>query len=107
MHDPDAYLHDYYTDPAKAIKEARQRAVDARVGSMLIAAEAKKRSKSTNEIIESEVDAKVPAPSEQEIRAAYDANRDQIGSADLESVRARLVNFLRNQRKEERTAEPS
>jgi len=101
MHDPDQYLRDYYVDPVKAINEARQRAVDARVNSMLVAAEAKKRGKTANDFLETEINSKVAAPTEQEIKAAYDANRDQIGNADLESVRTELVNFIRNQRKEE------
>ena len=100
MRDPDPYVHDYYTDPVKAIKEARQRAVDARVASMLLAAEAKKRNKSSNDIIEADINSKVVAPSEQEIRAAYDANRDQVGGADLESVRSDLINFLLNQQRQ-------
>jgi protein-disulfide isomerase len=101
MRESDPYLRDYYVDPAKAINEARQRAVDARVSSMLVAAEAKKRGKTANDFIETEINSKVATPTEQEIKAAYDANRDQIGNADLESVRAELVNFIRNQRKEE------
>jgi len=99
MRDPDLYLRDYYTDPAKAIRAARERAVDARVASMLIAAEAKKRGKTPNDIIEAEINSRVPPPSEQEIQAAYNANRDQLGGADLESVRTDLVNYLRNQKK--------
>jgi protein-disulfide isomerase len=101
MRDPDPYLRDYYTDPAKATREARQRAVDARVASMLVAAEAKKRGKTPNDIIETEVNSKIPPPSEPEIQAAYNANRDQLGGADLEAVRADLVNYLRNQKKQE------
>src|SRR5206468_1685174 len=78
MRDSDPYLRDYYSDPAKAIKEARQRAVDARVASMLISAEAKKRGKSTSEIIEAEINSRIPPPTDQEVKAAYDANRDQL-----------------------------
>ena len=100
MRDPDPYLNDFYRDPAKATMQARERAVDARVASMLIAAEAKKRGKSTNDIIESEINARVAAPTEQEIRSAYDANKSQLGSADLESVRSDIVNYLRNQQKQ-------
>src|SRR5436190_13833503 len=100
MRDPDPYLQDYYADPAKAVREARARAVDARVASMLIAAEAKKHGKLPNDIIEAEVNAKVGPPSEQDIQAAYNANRSQLGGADLESVRPDLVNFLRNQQKQ-------
>ena len=101
LKDPDPYLHDYYTDPAKAIREARQRAVDARVASMLVAAEAKKRGKTSDELLQSEINSRVPQPTEPEIKAAYDANRDQLGGADLDSVRTDLINFIRNQRSQE------
>src|SRR5438128_6083592 len=93
MRDPDPYLRDYFADPAKAIREARQRAVDARVGSLLVAAEAKKRGKDSTDVIAAEIDSRIPPPTQEEIKAAYDANRDQIGSADHESVRADLINF--------------
>jgi len=101
MRDPDQYLRDYFMDPDKAIREARQRAVEARISSLLVAAEAKKRGKDSADILLSEIDARVPPPSEAEVKAAYDANRDQIGSADLESVRPQLVGFLREQKRQE------
>jgi protein-disulfide isomerase len=100
MRDADPYLNDFYTDRAKAIREARDRAVEARMSSMLIAAEAKKRGKSPSDIIESEINTKIAAPTEQEIRNTYDANRSQLGGADLESVRPDLVNYLREQQKQ-------
>jgi protein-disulfide isomerase len=101
LNDPDPYLRAFYLDPEKEIKEARQRALDARINSLLIAAEAKKRIKSPEEIVEKEIDAKITAPTEQEIQAAYNANRAQLGSADLEKVRPDLINYLRNQRRQE------
>jgi protein-disulfide isomerase len=101
LRDPDPYLRAYYSDPRKETRESRQRALDARVNSLLIAAEARKRGKSSDEIIETEINSRIPVPTEQEIKAAYDANRDQIGSATLESVRAELVNFIRNERRQE------
>src|SRR5438034_1582207 len=99
--DPDPYLRAYYLDPATATREARQRALDARISSLLIAAEARKRGKSSDEIVEMEIDSRILPPTEQEIKAAFDANRDQIGTADLESVRPELINFIRNQRSQE------
>src|SRR5436190_8794942 len=57
--DEDRYLRDYYADPAKAIREARQRAVDAKIASLLIAAEAKKRGKTTDQIIDTEITSKI------------------------------------------------
>jgi protein-disulfide isomerase len=101
LNDPDLYLRAFYLDPEKEIKEARQRALDARINSMLIAAEAKKRGKSADEIVEKEINAKITPPTEQEIQAAYAANRDQLGSVDLEKVRPDLINYLRSQRSQE------
>jgi protein-disulfide isomerase len=101
LNDPDLYLRAFYLDPEKEIKEARQRALDARINSLLIAAEASKRSKSPDEIVEKEINAKITPPMEQEIQAAYNANRDQLGSAELEKVRPELINYLRNQRRQE------
>ena len=101
LNDPDLYLRSFYADQDKEIKEARKRAVDARIGSMLIDAEAKKRGVTTDEIIQREINAKIAPPTEVEIQAAYNANRAQIGSADLESVRPDLINYLRNQRSQE------
>src|SRR5437660_1707263 len=99
--DPDPYLHAFYEDRDKAIKEARERALTARINSMLLAAEAKKRGLTTEDFLEREVNGKVTPPSDAEVRAVYDANRAQLGNADLESVRPQVVNYLRGQRTEE------
>ena len=101
VNDPDLYLRAFYLDPEKEIKEARQRALDARINSLLIAAEAKKRSTSPDEIVEKEINAKITPPTEPEIQAAYEANRAQLGPVDLEKVRPELINYLRNQRRQE------
>src|SRR5437762_3627095 len=99
--DPDPYLHAFYEDRDKAIKEARDRALTARINSMLLAAEAKKRGLTTEDFIEREINSKIAPPSDAEIRAVYDANRAQLGNADLESVRPQVINYLRGQRSEE------
>ena len=101
LNDPDLYLRAFYQDRDKAVKEARQRAVDARIGSLLIAAQAKKQGITAEEFLDHEINSKIAPPSDAEIRAAYNANRDQIGGADLESVRPQLINYLRGQRSEE------
>ncbi|HEY6045832.1 MAG TPA: thioredoxin domain-containing protein, partial [Pyrinomonadaceae bacterium] len=100
LNDPDPYLQAFYQDRDKAIREARQRAVDARVNSMLISAEAKKRGITAEEFLEREVTSRVPAPTDAEVRAVYDANRAQLGP-DIEAVRANIVNYLRGRRTEE------
>jgi protein-disulfide isomerase len=101
LNDPDPYLRAFYQDREKEIKAARQRALDSRIGSLLVAAEAKKRGQTTEEFLNREVNNKIPTSSEAEIKAAYDGNRDQIGNADLEKVRPDIINFLREQSRQE------
>jgi protein-disulfide isomerase/Na+-transporting methylmalonyl-CoA/oxaloacetate decarboxylase gamma subunit len=101
LNDADPFLRAFYENRETAIKEARQRALEARVNSLLMAAEAKKRGMSSEELINREIDSKVGAPSEAEIRATFDANRAQLGNADLETVRPQLVNYIKGQRSEE------
>jgi predicted DsbA family dithiol-disulfide isomerase len=100
LNDPDLYLQAFYQDRDKAIREARQRAVDARVNSLLISAEAKKRSITAEELLDREVNSRIPAPTDAEVRAVYDANRAQLGP-DIEAARANIVSYLRGRRTEE------
>ena len=97
----DLFLLGFYENRETAIQEARQRALDARIGSMLVAAEAKKRGLSTDDLLEREVNGHIAPASEAEIVAAYNANRAQIGNTDLETMRPQLVNYLRNQQSEQ------
>lgn len=91
-------LNAFYMDREKAIREARQRAVDARVGSMLVAAEAKKRGLDSSAFLEREVAGRTPQPTDAEVRAVYDANRAQFAGTDLEAARPTIINYLRNER---------
>ncbi|HEY0006648.1 MAG TPA: thioredoxin domain-containing protein [Pyrinomonadaceae bacterium] len=99
--DPDPAVRAFYENTAQVIAEARRRALDARTNSLLVEAEARRRKISVAEFLEEEINSRVPPPSEAEIRAAYEANRAQMGGADLESVRPQLVGFLRGQRSEQ------
>ena len=102
--DPDLYLRDFYQDRAKAIREARQRAVDARVSSMLIASEAAKRKLTTDAFLDAEINSKIANPTDIEVRAVFDQNRGQLGD-DFDAARPTIINYLRNDRAEkERTA---
>ena len=97
--DPDLYLRDFYQDRAKAIREARQRAVDARVSSMLIASEAARRKMTTDTLLDAEINSKIANPTDAEVRAVFDQNRGQIGN-DFDAARATIINYLRNERAE-------
>src|SRR5438067_5097608 len=100
MNDPDLYLRDFYQDRDKAIREARQRALDVRINSLTIAAQAKKNSLTTEQFLDREINNNIPAPTETEIRAVFDANRAQLGN-DLESVRLNIVSYLRGQKSQQ------
>ena len=97
--DPDLYLRDFYQDRAKAIREARQRAVDARVSSMLIAAEASKRKMTMDAFLDAEVNSKIANPTEAEVRTVFDQNRAQLGD-DFDGARTTIINYMRNERVE-------
>jgi protein-disulfide isomerase len=102
--DPDLYLRDFYQDRAKAIREARQRAVDARVSSMLIASEAAKRKMTTDAFLDAEVNGKIANPTDAEIRAVFDQNHAQLGD-DFDAVRSQIISYLREQRAEKERGE--
>jgi len=102
--DPDLYLRDFYQDRAKAIREARQRAVDARVSSMLIASEAARRKMTTDALLDAEINSKIANPTDAEVRAVFDQNRGQIGD-DFDAARPTIVNYLRNERVEKERGE--
>jgi len=97
--DPDLYLRDFYQDRAKAIREARQRAVDARISSLLIAAEAGKRKMTTDAFLDAEVNGKIANPTDAEVRAVFDANRAQLGN-DFDAARSTIIAYLRTERAE-------
>src|SRR6185437_14080405 len=97
--DPDLYLRDFYQDRAKAIREARQRAVDARISSMLIAAEANKRKMTIDAFLDAEVNSKIANPTEAEVRTVFDQNRAQLGD-DFDGARTTIINYLLNERVE-------
>jgi len=104
LSDADLYLRDFYQDRAKAIREARQRAVDARVSSMLIASEASKRKITTDAFLDAEINSKIPNPTDAEVRAVFDANRGQLGD-DFDGARPQIIAYLREQRAENQRGE--
>ncbi len=75
--------------------ETRKQEFDLAVNDILLEEEAKLRKTSVDDLIELEIGRKVPAPTEAQIKAVYDANRDQLGGAALADVRPRIVLFLR------------
>ncbi len=66
----------------------------------------RRRGKLTVEkLIETEVTKKVAAPTEKEIQAIYDANRNEFGGKTIEEVRPQIVAFLRREPEQKALAE--
>jgi protein-disulfide isomerase len=84
----------------KTVIEARQRELDLQINSRLLEAEAKKRGKSTNKLLEEEILAKVAEPTEAEAQTFYDANKTKI-NGEFKDVKADIISYLREQRQRE------
>lgn len=68
----------------------------------LLSLEAKSRNVSTETLIQLEVDGRVPAGTEAEARAFYEANRSRFGNRTEEVALREIADGLRSQRKRER-----
>ena len=75
----------------------RREALDARINQMLIDTEAQKRKVTREQLIDAEVNNRVTEPTEADVKAIYDANKQQIGDADISAVRPQIVQYLREQ----------
>lgn len=76
------------------LKNARQNLLEQQIADIFFEKEAAARKISLQNLIETEVKGKIPAPSEREIQAVYEANRSQIGSQTVEQVKPQIVAFL-------------
>jgi protein-disulfide isomerase len=75
----------------------RRDALDARINSLLLENEAQKRKVTVEQLMDAEVNNRITDPTEAEVKQVYDANKQQIGDADIGSVRPQIVSYLRGQ----------
>jgi protein-disulfide isomerase len=90
---PPAIAESYAKLSAK-VAETRRALLEQQVAETLFELEAKTKA-TTREKLVAEATAKVPDPTDQQIRAIYDANREAIGGKPLGEVRSQIVAFLR------------
>ena len=81
----------------KDMPNFRRDALQARINTLLLQNEAQKRKVTGDELMNTEVNSRITNPTEAEIKAVYDANKQQIGNADLASVRPQIISYLRSQ----------
>jgi protein-disulfide isomerase len=68
--------------------------VDELVATTLFEQEATARGVTLEQLQETEVMAKVPAPTDDEVRKLYDDNQEQLGGQSFEDVKEKLVEYL-------------
>ncbi|OLE51404.1 MAG: hypothetical protein AUG51_23185 [Acidobacteria bacterium 13_1_20CM_3_53_8] len=85
------------------IAGARRTELDDQINRILFETEAKRRHVTVEQLLSTEVNDRVIGPTEDEIRAAYEENRAQIGNSDYASVRSSLINYIRAQRAQKLT----
>jgi hypothetical protein len=83
----------------KDVGDVRRRVLDLQIAKMLLEAEAKKRNVTYEQLIKAEISTKVADPTEAEIKALYDSNRNYFGAAGLEEARPTIQQQLRNRRR--------
>jgi hypothetical protein len=81
--------------------DARKREVDLQINTQLLDEAAKKRGVTTMKLLEEEVVAKVAEPTPAQALAFYEENKARLGRSDFASVKAEIIDYLRNQRQKE------
>ncbi|MDT4898361.1 MAG: hypothetical protein QOH25_3438 [Acidobacteriota bacterium] len=95
--DLDPQVRKVVEDFDKNLPDVRRDALEARINTLLLESEAQKRKVTGDQLMDAEVNNRITDPTEAEIKAVYDANKPQIGNADIATVRPQIVNYLRNQ----------
>lgn len=87
----------------KIIADERLELFARQVSDVLLGMEAAARKTTIAKLLETEISAKVPNPSAEQIQATYDANRDRLGNKTLEEIRPQIVAFLRREPEQKAT----
>jgi protein-disulfide isomerase len=78
--------------------QIKKNALDALIGQRILEGEAKKKALTTEKLLEQEVDAKVPEPTDTEIAAIYTVQREQWGGKPLQDVKLQIQQSLKRAR---------
>jgi protein-disulfide isomerase len=82
--------------------EALKDGLDEMISDELLKQEATARGVSPDDLTKKEVDEKLGIPSDADIQKVYDENKAQLGGQTLEQVKPRIVQYLQQQKTEER-----
>lgn len=92
--DLDAETRARYEQSNKLAADERTERLGQQIAEMLFAEEAAARKTTVDKLLEAETKRRLPAPTEAQIRAVYDANADQLGGKTLAQVKPQIIEFL-------------
>jgi protein-disulfide isomerase len=93
--DLDPKVRQVVEDFERNLPNLRRDALEARINQLLLDAESQNRKVTREQLMDAEVNNRVTEPTEAEVKAVYDANKQQIGDADISAVRPQIVEYLR------------
>jgi protein-disulfide isomerase len=82
--------------------EALRDGLDEMIADELIRQEAKARGMTVEALVQTEIESKVTAPSDAQVQQVYEENKEQLNNAPLDSVKPRIVEYLKQQQGMER-----
>lgn len=97
VQDLDPATRELYEGLKQNLATERTEALGEQIAQLLFKAEAETQKITVEKLLETEVPKRMVAPTAAEIKAVYDANKEQIGNATLEQVRPQIVNFLQRE----------
>ncbi len=86
-----------YENLPKTIANLRQTLLEEQINNMLLEREAAQQKITIEKLIEREVRLKIPAPTDAQIKAVYDANPAAVGNKTLEEIRPQIIAYLRRE----------
>lgn len=97
VNDLDHRTRELYAGLDKLLADERTEILGEQISNILFKEEANSRKITVDSLLEIEVGKRISEPTEPEIKAVYDANKESIGNATLAQVRPQIVNFLNRQ----------
>lgn len=86
-----------YAKLSQVIRQLRSDLLAQQIADMLLDEEAKAQKTTVENLVTKEVTAKLSAPSDAQIQAVYDVNKDQIGGKTLAEIKPQIISFLQRE----------
>ena len=92
--DLDSRVREALTKIPQLLASARREALAQMVSQIMFEAEAKEKNVAIEKLLETEIRSKLPTPSDEQIKAVYEANKDSFVNKSVEEARPPIIAFL-------------